>query len=55
MKIDLNMSELGVSIQAIEQVTIKGKDAPQIAKLLETLKGAFDKEYAKQPPPKEEG
>jgi len=55
LKVDLNMSELGVSVQAIEQITIKGVDAPQIAKLLDKLKKAFDKEYAKQPPPPKEG
>ena len=43
MKIELSPDDLQVTIMSLENMTIKGKDAPVIAKLLLKLSKAFEK------------
>ena len=43
MKVELSPDDLQVTIVALESMTIKGKDAPVIAKLLLKLSKAFEK------------
>ena len=43
MKIELSPDDLQVTIMSLETMTIKGKDAPVIAKLLLKLTKAFEK------------
>ena len=48
MKVDLQIDDLRVIQVAIESLSIKGKDAPVIAKLLSKISKAFEKEVVKQ-------
>ena len=43
MKVELSPDDLQVTIVALETMTIKGKDAPVIAKLLTKLSKSFEK------------
>lgn len=43
MKIELSQDDLQVTIMSLESMTIKGKDAPVIAKLLLKLTKVFEK------------
>ena len=43
MKIELSQDDIQVTIMALESMTIKGKDAPVVAKLLLKLSKAFEK------------
>jgi hypothetical protein len=43
LKVELSPDDLQVTIVALESMTIKGKDAPVIAKLLLKLSKAFEK------------
>jgi len=43
LKIELSQDDLQVTIVALESMTIKGKDAPVVAKLLLKLSKAFEK------------
>jgi len=43
LKIELSQDDIQVTIVALESMTIKGKDAPVIAKLLLKLSKAFEK------------
>ena len=43
MKIELSPDDLQVTITSLENMTIKGKDAPVVAKLLLKLSKAFEK------------
>ena len=47
MRIELSADELFVIKQALEAVTIKGKDALSVGKLLERIDKAFEKESIK--------
>lgn len=47
MKIDLSIDDLNILKQALETMTIRGKDAVFIGKLLEKITTSFDKELAK--------
>lgn len=48
MKVELNIDDIQVIKVAIENMSIKGKDAPVVAKLLTKISKAFEKEVAKQ-------
>ena len=48
MKVDLSAEDLHIIIQAMENMTIKGKDAPLVAKVIGKVERAFSKEVAKQ-------
>lgn len=43
MKVELTQDDIQVVVVSIESMTIKGKDAPVIAKLLLKLSKAFEK------------
>ena len=43
MRIELSQDDIQVTIMALESMTIKGKDAPVVAKLLLKLSKAFEK------------
>ena len=43
MKVELSQDDLQVLIMSIEAMTIKGKDAPVIAKLILKLSKSFEK------------
>lgn len=47
MKIDLSVDDLFIIKQSIEEITIKGKDAMKIGKLLVKVENAFAKEVEK--------
>tara|TARA_R100000700_G_C3086081_1_gene89572 strand:- start:237 stop:386 length:150 start_codon:yes stop_codon:yes gene_type:complete len=47
LKLDLKGEDLFLLIQALESVTIRGKDAPQLGKLLIRIQNAFEKESTK--------
>jgi hypothetical protein len=43
LKVELSQDDLQVTLLALEGMTIKGKDAPVIAKLLLKISKAFEK------------
>ena len=43
MKVELTQDDLQLAIMSIESMTIKGKDAPVVARLLLKLSKAFEK------------
>ncbi len=47
MKLDLKVDELFVIKQSLESITIKGKDALMVGKLLERITKSFEKEAEK--------
>jgi len=47
LKIELKAQDLFLLKQALENITIKGKDALPVGKLLERVKVAFEKESLK--------
>ena len=47
MKIELSSDELYLLKASIENMTIKGADSPRVAKLLQRLINAFEKQVAK--------
>ena len=48
MKVDLSIDDLSILKQALETMTIRGKDAMFVGKLLERIAISFDKELAKE-------
>jgi len=48
MRIELTQDELQIAILAIESMTIKGKDAPPVAKMLTKLYKSFEKSATKE-------
>ncbi len=50
MKLNLSAEELFIIKQAIESITIKGKDALDVGKILEKITKAFDTESEKTSP-----
>tara|TARA_R100001443_G_scaffold41580_1_gene55018 strand:+ start:10508 stop:10666 length:159 start_codon:yes stop_codon:yes gene_type:complete len=47
LKVELSADELHILKTAIEIMGIKGKDAPRVAKILQRLSTAFEKQVAK--------
>ena len=47
MKLELSSDELYLLKSSVENLTIKGSDSPRVAKLLQRLINAFDKQVAK--------
>ena len=47
MKVELSADDLFIIKQSIEEITIKGKDAMKIGKLLVKVENAFAKEVEK--------
>ncbi len=47
LKLDLKVDELFVIKQSLESITIKGKDALMVGKLLERITKSFEKEAEK--------
>ena len=47
MKIELSANDLNLLQQAVDSVTIQGKDAPVVSKLLTKITKAFEREVAK--------
>jgi len=48
LKVELSADELYLLQQAIENIAIKGKDAPRVAKLLTRISNAFTKQVEKE-------
>tara|TARA_A100001391_G_scaffold193039_1_gene167846 strand:+ start:1784 stop:1936 length:153 start_codon:yes stop_codon:yes gene_type:complete len=48
LKVDLSIDDLNILKQALETMTIRGKDAMFVGKLLEKITTCFDKELAKE-------
>ena len=47
MKVELSADQLHILKTALEVMAIKGKDAPRVAKILQRLATAFEKQVAK--------
>jgi len=47
LKVELSSDDLYIIKTSIENMNIKGKDAPRVAKLLQRLSNAFEKQVAK--------
>ena len=48
MRVELKADELHLIKQAVDQVVIKGKDAPVVAKLISKIDNAFAKAVEKE-------
>ena len=48
MKIELNVEELHMLVQAMKNITIKGEDAVRVGKIITKLDNAFGKAAEKE-------